>query len=83
MVIPTLVATGLARVSWRRWFLPLVLAESIWTGTLVVFGYFFGQAIERLEASFQVLTIAGTVLLVIIILRLISRESSEADRPRP
>ena len=33
--IPTLVATGLARVPFKRWFWVLILGETLWTGTLV------------------------------------------------
>jgi membrane protein DedA with SNARE-associated domain len=40
--IPTLVATGLAKVPVRRWLPWLALGETIWTGGLVFLGYHLG-----------------------------------------
>jgi membrane protein DedA with SNARE-associated domain len=71
--IPTLVATGLARVPFRRWFFVLALGETIWTGTLVVLGYHFGQYIQRLERSVEVVALIGMLLFVGLLLFYISR----------
>jgi membrane protein DedA with SNARE-associated domain len=46
--IPTLVATGLSRVPLRRWFFVLALGETIWTGSLVVTGFYFGKYVQML-----------------------------------
>ncbi len=64
-VVPTLVATGLARVPWRRWSATLFVAECIWTGGLVTVGYFFGAYVQRLETGLRYLTIGGIILVLI------------------
>lgn len=66
LVIPTLVATGLARVSWRRWFWALVLAECVWTGGLVTAGYFWGAYLQQLDQGLRYAALGGSVLFIII-----------------
>ncbi len=82
--IPTLVATGLARVPLRRWFFVLVLGETIWTGGLVVLGYHFGQYVQRLERGVELVALGGALLFVIIIIFYVSwlqkRSSSNKDQ---
>lgn len=64
LIIPTLVAAGLARVPWRRWF-PLVLTiEIIWTILMVNLGYHSAGLITQFERSLQVV---GVVALIAII----------------
>jgi membrane protein DedA with SNARE-associated domain len=65
LVIPTLIAAGLARVSWRRWIGVLFFAESIWTGSLVLVGYYYGQYIQRVEAGLKWISIGATVIVII------------------
>ena len=52
LVIPTLIAAGLARVPFKRWFGVLFTAECIWTGSLVLIGYYFGYLIQKVETKF-------------------------------
>ena len=54
LVIPTLIAAGLARVPFKRWFGILFTAECIWTGSLVLIGYYFGYLIQRVENNLAV-----------------------------
>lgn len=68
LMIPALVATGLVRLPWRRWLPALALAETLWTGTLVALGYFFGSALGQLEWGLQVLTLAGGLGFVMLLL---------------
>lgn len=81
--IPSLVATGLARVPIRRWFFVLVLGETIWTGTLVLLGFHFGKYIQRLERSVEVVALIGMLLFVGLLLFYISsirrRSSNQSD----
>lgn len=64
LIIPTLIAAGLARVPFKRW-LPLVLVvETIWTIFMVNLGYHSAGLITRFERSIQVI---GVIVLVAII----------------
>lgn len=67
MAIPTLVAAGLARVEWRRWFTVVFLAECARTGVFVLLGYNFGAAIYKLEAGLQLFWLVGAVLLGLLV----------------
>src|SRR5581483_1445208 len=52
-VIPSLFTAGLLKVPWRRWFPALLLAETIWTGSLVLIGYYTTEAIKRVEQGVE------------------------------
>jgi membrane protein DedA with SNARE-associated domain len=67
LVIPTLIAAGLARVPFKRWFGVLFTAECIWTGGLVVVGYYFGYMIQRIETNLRWISLAGAVIAVVLV----------------
>jgi membrane protein DedA with SNARE-associated domain len=80
--IPSLVATGLARVPMRRWIYSLVIAETIWTGSLVFLGFHFGHYIKRLERGVEVVSVVGALLFMLVLFFYISRfrrRSSERE----
>jgi membrane protein DedA with SNARE-associated domain len=79
LVVPTLIAAGLARVSWRRWIGILVLAESIWTGSLVLAGYYYGQYILNIENGLKWVSIGSTIILLIALGIYILRRRSQRD----
>ncbi len=66
--IPTLVATGLAKVPIRRWLGVLLVSETLWTGALVFLGFHFGQYVQRLERGVEIITLGGTLLFVVALL---------------
>jgi len=57
--IPALIAAGVMRVPWRRWFTTVVLGEILWTGTLVLIGYHVTLSLQRMEIGLQVVSIVG------------------------
>jgi membrane protein DedA with SNARE-associated domain len=67
-VVPTLIAAGLARVPMKRWFGVLFTAECLWTGTLVLIGYYFGYMIQRIETNLRWVSLGGTITIVTLIL---------------
>jgi membrane protein DedA with SNARE-associated domain len=74
LVIPTLVATGLARIPIRRWLATLILAESIWTGSLVLAGYYFGYYLQNFARDIRWLTLgSSTILLILLCIYLLRR----------
>jgi membrane protein DedA with SNARE-associated domain len=66
LVIPTLIAAGLAKVPWRKWLPALSVAETIWTGSLVLIGYYATQAIQQVELGIEY--VAGASALVFVLL---------------
>ena len=67
-VVPTLIAAGLARVPMKRWFGVLFAAEGLWTGALVLIGYYFGYMIQRIETNLRWVSLGGTVVIIALIL---------------
>ncbi|MCA9974080.1 MAG: VTT domain-containing protein [Anaerolineales bacterium] len=62
--VPALVAAGLARVPWRRWFPVVFLGETLWTGTLLLIGYYATEAIKRVEMGLHYVALAVGLLLL-------------------
>jgi membrane protein DedA with SNARE-associated domain len=65
-VIPTLVAAGLARVPFKRWFGVLFAAEFIWTGGLLLAGYHFGRLLQDIETSLRWVSLGGAALFLVM-----------------
>jgi membrane protein DedA with SNARE-associated domain len=68
LVIPCLVAAGLLKVPWRRWFLPIFLAEMIWTGMLIFLGYHAANWIREIEHGIQIFIGGGTLLVILFLI---------------
>ena len=79
LVVPTLIAAGLARVPWRRWISVLFVAESIWTGSLVLAGYYYGQYILHIERGLKWISIGATLILAIVLVIYLLRRRSLQD----
>lgn len=82
-MIPTLIAAGLARVSWRRSFKYLALAEIVWTGILVALGYGFGHALQQLTQGLQLFALAASVIMVFLLVHLITRSRAAPEAILP
>ena len=66
--IPALIAAGLLRVKWRRWFPALVAAEVLWTGSLVLIGYYATEAMKRVERNLEYAVLAVSIGFVIFLI---------------
>jgi membrane protein DedA with SNARE-associated domain len=72
-IIPSLVAAGLARVPWRRWLPVIATGEMIWTGSLVLIGYYTTTAIYSIAHDLQYLIVAASIVFLLVIITLIHR----------
>ncbi len=64
-MIPALIATGLIRYPWRRWF-PFVFAgEMIWTGSLVIIGFYGLIAIKKVQLGIEHAILFGSIIFII------------------
>ena len=85
-VIPSLIAAGLVRVPWKRWFPPLFAAEMLWTGSLVLIGYYATEAIKRVEQGVEYLVLGISMLFVLFIIltgRRIFLRQSDNEKTTP
>jgi membrane protein DedA with SNARE-associated domain len=73
MSVPALIAAGMARVPFRRWFPAIFLAECVWTGSLTFIGYNLGEYITQLQQGMQVLAIIGLLIFIGFTIWLIKR----------
>jgi membrane protein DedA with SNARE-associated domain len=68
LIIPALVTAGLARIPWRRWFPPLIGAEILWTGSLVLLGYYSAHALNQVEKGLPWVGLAAILAAVLFLL---------------
>jgi membrane protein DedA with SNARE-associated domain len=81
LMIPTLVAAGIARVPWRRWFPVVFVVELAWTAVLVWVGYHATYLISGLERWLAIIGVIFVIVLIVSVVRyvrrLIQREEEE------
>ena len=65
--IPTLIAAGIVRVPWWRVVAVQVVGEIIWSGSLVLIGFFLGQYIPQIMRDLRIATMVGGALLFLLI----------------
>ncbi len=82
-MIPSLVATGLIKVPWRRWFPSVFIGEMIWTGSLILIGYYGTHIIQRVEQGIEYIIFGGSILFLVFLLwlarRIFRREESAVE----
>jgi membrane protein DedA with SNARE-associated domain len=67
-MIPSLLAAGLVKVPWRRWFPAVFGGEMLWTGSLVLIGYYATEAIKRVERGIEYAILGLSLVFVLFIL---------------
>ncbi|MBI2757330.1 MAG: VTT domain-containing protein [Chloroflexi bacterium] len=67
-VIPSLITAGLLRLPLRRWFPALIVAETIWTGSLVLIGFYTTEAVKRVERGVEYAVLMASILFVIFLI---------------
>ncbi len=67
-VIPSLIAAGLLRIPWKRWFPSLIVAETLWTGSLVLIGFYTTEAIKRVQQWVEYVALGVSVIFVVVVI---------------
>jgi membrane protein DedA with SNARE-associated domain len=88
-VIPSLITAGLLRIPWRRWFPALIAAETLWTGSLILIGYYTTEALKRVEQGVEYAVLVASIAFVVFVIlagrRLIKqwdKDTTEITVPR-
>lgn len=68
LVIPVLVAAGMARVPFRRWFPIVLLGELVWVPALAVIAFQTTEVVRRVELGLHYLPLAGGAALLVLML---------------
>ncbi len=79
-VIPSLITAGLLRLPLKRWFPALIAAETIWTGSLVLIGYYTTEAVKRVERGIEYAILTASILFVIFLIFVGRRLIKEWDK---
>lgn len=82
-VIPSLITAGLLRLPLRRWFPALIVAETIWTGSLVLIGFYTTEAIKRVERGVEYAVLTASILFVIFLILAGRRLIKAWDKDEP
>ncbi len=81
-VIPTLIAAGLVKAPWRKWFPPVFIGEMLWTTALMLVGYYATEAIKRVEQGIEYIILFGSAFFLMFLLwwgRRITKAQVEVD----
>jgi membrane protein DedA with SNARE-associated domain len=68
LMIPALIAAGLVKAPWKRWFPAIFSGEMIWTGSLLLIGFYATEAIKRVERGVEYAALGGTIIFVIVLI---------------
>lgn len=79
-VIPSLITAGLLRLPLKRWFPALIAAETIWTGSLVLIGYYTTEAVKRVERGIEYAVLTASILFVVFLILVGRRLIKEWDK---
>ena len=83
LATPTLIAAGLARVPFRRWFPIVFLGELIWVAVLVFNGYQASEVVRKVELGLHYLPLVGGLALLVLVLVAARRLKSGRYRQTP
>jgi len=81
--IPALIAAGIARVSWYKVMSSLVPGECVWTGGLVITGYYFSQSLKHLERGAQMIALLGGIALIVLFTNYVRTRFGATDATAP
>jgi membrane protein DedA with SNARE-associated domain len=74
LAVPALIAAGLTRVHWRRWFPIVLVGEVLWTSILMLTGYYATEAIiRRADWGMLALVVGLLVIFLLMLFWVISR----------
>jgi membrane protein DedA with SNARE-associated domain len=74
LIVPTLVAAGMARVPWRKWFPVVFVVETLWSILLVWVGYHTTEFIQTFEHTLSAIGVAVVVAIVAFVLMRLLRK---------
>ena len=67
LAIPAVISAGLCRIEWRRWFPVVIVGELVFTGLLVLLGYFATESIMHVDKIVKVVGVSITVICLILL----------------
>jgi len=89
LAIPSMVAAGVVRISWRKWLPAVFVGEFLYTIMLILTGYFAAESLNHANQTIRFigLAITGIFLLVLVIYlpysirKTLVKENPQLDHP--
>ncbi len=82
LMIPSLLAAGIARVPLKKWLPTLFIGEMIWTGTLVFIGYHATIMLSSISKGIEYILLGASLVFLFVMVYFIRRtlrNSAEFD----
>lgn len=79
LMIPSLLAAGMARVPLKKWLPTLLLGEMIWTGILVFIGYHGTMMLSSISKGIEYLLVGATLVFLFVMVYYIRRALHESN----
>ncbi len=67
LAVPTLLVAGITKVPWKKWFPIVFIGESVWTGALVLIGFYATEAIKQVEQGLEAFALGMTFLFLVFL----------------
>ena len=67
LTIPSILAAGISKLSWRKWFPTILFGEILFTCILVLTGFFAAESIKHADQTIKTIGIATTVIFLLIL----------------
>jgi membrane protein DedA with SNARE-associated domain len=66
LIVPMLLTIGTVRIPIKRWAPALMGGELLWTSALMLAGYYFSDSIQKIAADSHYLSLAVSIVLVVV-----------------
>lgn len=77
MMIPALIATGVAKVPWKRWLVLIILSDLVIAAIFTPLGFYMASSLLKIQNGLRYSAIGFTILIFLIVLysfrRILSR----------
>jgi len=81
LVIPALIAAGLVRSPWRKWFPPVFAGELIWSGALVLGGYYATSFLAQIQRGVTYAVVGGSLVALLFLLYKVHQSRRNGKEP--
>jgi membrane protein DedA with SNARE-associated domain len=82
LMVPTLLAAGIARVPWRKWFPVVFVVETAWSAILVWVGFHAAGMLGELERGLRMAGVGALLLMVVAAVWFALRRKQARATPR-
>lgn len=80
LAVPALLAAGISRLRWKRWLPVVFIGETIWTGALVLIGFYATELIKQIEHGMQLFLATVSFLMLAALVWFVPRIIRESHQ---